>query len=72
MGFLTTREDMQLVVILSWKHLAMLISSNADPAFMKNGFQKQESSDSHMEAMILVICYLNDVINNPQNMYEVW
>ena len=51
----------------------MLTSSNADPAFMKNGFskwknaekkkgfQKQESSDSHMEAMILVICYLNDV-----------
>ena len=52
---------------------AMLISSYADPAFMKNGFskwknaekkkgfQKQESSDLHMEAMILVICYLNDV-----------
>ena len=49
----------------------MLISSNADPAFMQNGFQKQESSDSRIEAMILVICYLNDVINKPQNMYEV-
>ena len=65
----------------------MLTSSNADPAFAKNGFsnwknamekkkgfQMQESSGSHMEAVaryvtapatvigrILVICYLNDM-----------
>ena len=60
------REEIRLVAILFLKTLqsGMLTSSNADPAFTKNGFsnwknamektkgfQKHESSDSHMEAV---------------------